>query len=198
MRVVKCKYFDSQKKLDSFIRTSVTIFYSLLYFKSRPGFDELKCLYLVISVIDKRLSGNIQKQAIAPFVDDHISSILGAEYKMNRSFLVLSTSSCSAWHSCNEWIPSENDQMPVHKTRPVRIPYQGSWYVIPSQGLLKLKSPIWVPVPVQQNGYGIVRAAAEATGKRAHQYWIASWTLRSGTEGGIYTCNWKDSSCSQL
>jgi len=96
MRVVKCKYFDSQKKLDSFIRTSVTIFYSLLYFKSRPGFDELKCLYLVISVIDKRLSGNIQKQAIAPFVDDHISSILGAEYKMNRSFLVLSTSSCSA------------------------------------------------------------------------------------------------------
>jgi len=57
--------------MGSFIRTSGTIFFSFLYFNSWLGFDELKYLYSVISVIDKRLSGNIQKQAIAPFVDDH-------------------------------------------------------------------------------------------------------------------------------
>ena len=41
-----------------------------------------------------------------------------------------------------------------------RIPFRGSWYVIPSQGFFKLKSPVWVPVRAQQDGYGIVRRAA--------------------------------------
>ena len=37
------------------------IFYSLLYLNSRLGFNGLKYLYSVISVIDKRLPGNIEK-----------------------------------------------------------------------------------------------------------------------------------------
>jgi len=37
---------------------------------------------------------------------------------------------------------------------------RGSWYVIPNQGLLKLKRPVWVPVRAQQKGHGIVGAAA--------------------------------------
>ena len=63
----------------SIIRISSTIFHSLLYFKSRLGFDGLKCLYSVISVIDKGLPGNIKKCAIVAFVDSQsaISRILG-------------------------------------------------------------------------------------------------------------------------
>jgi len=34
-------------------------------------------------------------------------------------------------------------------------------YVIQCQGFLKLKSLVWVPVRAEQNGHGIVRAAAE-------------------------------------
>ena len=41
-----------------------------------------------------------------------------------------------------------------------QIPYRTSWYVIPYQGFLKLKCPLWVPVRAQQNGHGIVWAAA--------------------------------------
>ena len=66
--------------MGSIIRTSGTIFYSLLYFYSRLGFNGLKeDLYSVISVIDKRLPGNTKKWEIAPFVDDQsaISRILG-------------------------------------------------------------------------------------------------------------------------
>ena len=40
-----------------------------------------------------------------------------------------------------------------------RILCQGSWYVIPCQGFLELKSPAWIPVRAQQNGH--------ATGQRA-------------------------------
>ena len=35
-----------------------------------------------------------------------------------------------------------------------RIPQQGSWYVIPRQGMSKLKCPAWVSVRAQQNGHG--------------------------------------------
>jgi len=44
--------------------------------------------------------------------------------------------------------------------RAFHIPYWASWYVIPYPGFLKLKCPVWVPVRAQQNGCGIVRAAA--------------------------------------
>jgi len=33
------------------------------------------------------------------------------------------------------------------------------WYVVPSEGFLKLKCPVRVPVRAQQNGHGIVQAA---------------------------------------
>ena len=39
-----------------------------------------------------------------------------------------------------------------------RIPYRPSWYVIPYQGVLKLKCPVWVRA--QQNGHGIILVAA--------------------------------------
>ena len=57
--------------MGSIIRSSGTIIYSLLYLNSRIGFNELKYLYSVISVIDKRLPGNTKKWTIAPFVDGH-------------------------------------------------------------------------------------------------------------------------------
>ena len=68
-----------KNKMGSIIRSSGTIFYSLLYLSSRIGFNGLKCLYSVISVIDKRLRGNTKKWTIAPFVDGHsaISPFLG-------------------------------------------------------------------------------------------------------------------------
>jgi len=70
-----------KNKMGSIIRTSGTILYSLLYFNSRLGFNRLKDLYSVFSVIDKRLPGNTKKWAIAPFVDDQsaISRILGGK-----------------------------------------------------------------------------------------------------------------------
>ena len=65
--------------MGSIIRSSGTIFYSLLYSNSRIGFNGLKYLYSVISVIDKRLPGNTKKSTIAPFVDGHsaITPFLG-------------------------------------------------------------------------------------------------------------------------
>jgi len=47
--------------MGSIIRTSGTIFYSLLHLNSRLGFDGLKYLYSVISVIDNSLPGNTIK-----------------------------------------------------------------------------------------------------------------------------------------
>jgi len=47
--------------MGSIIRSSVTIFYSLVYFNSQIGFNGPKHLYSVISVIDKRLPGNTKK-----------------------------------------------------------------------------------------------------------------------------------------
>ena len=43
------------------IRAIGTIFYSLVYLNSRIGFNGLKYLYSVISVIDKSLPGNTRK-----------------------------------------------------------------------------------------------------------------------------------------
>jgi len=57
------------------IRTSGTIFYSLLSFTSWIGLNRLKYLYSVISVIDKRLPGITKKWTIAAFVDDKSSCI---------------------------------------------------------------------------------------------------------------------------
>ena len=70
-----------KNKMGSIIRTSGTILYSLLYFNSRLGFNKLKDLYSVFSVIDKRLPANTKKWTIAPFVDDQsvISRILGGK-----------------------------------------------------------------------------------------------------------------------
>ena len=63
-------------------RASRTIFYSLLYLNSQLGFNELKYVYSVISVIDKRLTGNTKKWIVAPFMDGQraISRILGGIY----------------------------------------------------------------------------------------------------------------------
>jgi len=47
--------------MDSIIRSIGTIFYSLLLLNSRIGFNGLKQMYSVISVIDKRLPGNAKK-----------------------------------------------------------------------------------------------------------------------------------------
>jgi len=47
--------------MGSIIRATGTIFYSLLYLNSRIGFNGLKYLYSVISVIEKRLPGNTTK-----------------------------------------------------------------------------------------------------------------------------------------
>jgi len=47
--------------MGSIIRFNGTIFYSLVYDNSRIGFNGLKYLYSVISVIDKRLPGNTKK-----------------------------------------------------------------------------------------------------------------------------------------
>ena len=53
------------------MRSIRTTFYSLLYVNQRIGFDGLKCVYSVISVIEKRLPGNSKKwtlSAISPFL----------------------------------------------------------------------------------------------------------------------------------
>jgi len=47
--------------MGSITRFSGTIFYSLVYFNSQIGFNGLKYLYSVISVIEKRLPGNTTK-----------------------------------------------------------------------------------------------------------------------------------------
>jgi len=47
--------------MGSIIRSSGTIFYPLVYVNSRIGFNGLKYLYTIISVIDKRLPGNTKK-----------------------------------------------------------------------------------------------------------------------------------------
>jgi len=68
-----------KNKLDSIIRASGAIFYSLLHFNWQLGFKVLKCVYSVISVIEKRLSGNTKKWTIAPFLDGQsaITRIVG-------------------------------------------------------------------------------------------------------------------------
>ena len=47
--------------MGSIIRSSGTMSYSLVYFNSQIGFNGLKYLYSVISVIDKRLPGDTKK-----------------------------------------------------------------------------------------------------------------------------------------
>jgi len=77
--VVKCKIMFHKNKIVSIIRCIGTIFYSLVYVNSRIGFNGLKHLYQVISVIDNSIPGNTKKQGIAPFVDGQsaISPFLG-------------------------------------------------------------------------------------------------------------------------
>jgi len=50
--------------MGSMIRSSGTVFFSLQYLNSRLGFNGLKYLYTVISVIDNSLPGNIKKEGI--------------------------------------------------------------------------------------------------------------------------------------
>ena len=47
--------------MGSIIRSTGTVFYSLLYINSREGFNGLKYVYSVISVIDNSLPGNTEK-----------------------------------------------------------------------------------------------------------------------------------------
>jgi len=66
----------------SIIRSTGTVFYSLLYINSRQGFDGLKYEYSAISVIDNSLPGNTKKYGIALFVDGQsaISPFLGGSW----------------------------------------------------------------------------------------------------------------------
>ena len=61
-RVVKCKYYVLQKKICSIIRSTGTVFYSLLYLNARQGFNGLKYVYSVISVIVDSLPGNTKNR----------------------------------------------------------------------------------------------------------------------------------------
>ena len=72
--------------MGSIIRASGTIFHSLLCFNSQLGFNGLKYLYSVISIIDKRLPGNTKKRTIALIVDGQsaISCILGGPYQEGK------------------------------------------------------------------------------------------------------------------
>jgi len=60
--VVKCKYYVSQKKMGSKIRSTGTLFNSLLYLNSRKGFYGLKYMYSVLSVIVDSLPGNTKNR----------------------------------------------------------------------------------------------------------------------------------------
>ena len=55
--------------MNSIIKSNGTVFYSLLYLNSRQGFNGLKYVYLVISVIVDSLPGNTKKQGIDKVVD---------------------------------------------------------------------------------------------------------------------------------
>jgi len=48
--------------MGSIIRSTRTVFYSLLYLNSRQGFEGLKYLYPVISVQMERLPGNTKNR----------------------------------------------------------------------------------------------------------------------------------------
>jgi len=61
-RVVKCKYYVSQKQMGSIIRSTRTVLNSLLYLNSRQGFNGLKHLCPVISVKMERLPGNTKNR----------------------------------------------------------------------------------------------------------------------------------------
>jgi len=91
--------------MGSIIRPIGTIFCSLLYLNSRIGFNRLKYLYSVISVIDKRLPGNTKKW----FVDGQsaISPFLGG-IRVSYShtfFLTTHTFSVSLFLSHNHMLP---------------------------------------------------------------------------------------------
>jgi len=49
-------------KMGSIIRSTDTVFYSLLYLHSRPGFNGLKYVYSVISVLVDSLPGNTKNR----------------------------------------------------------------------------------------------------------------------------------------
>jgi len=68
-----------KNQMSPMIRSSGTIFYSLLYFSSRVGFSELKHLYPVILVIVDSLPANTEMSGIDKLVDGQsvISRILG-------------------------------------------------------------------------------------------------------------------------
>jgi len=84
-RVVKFKYDVSQKqngfnnKKKCYNHWIVSL---LLYLNSQVGFNGLKYLYSVISVIDNLLPGNTEKERIALFVDSQsaISVMTHVEY----------------------------------------------------------------------------------------------------------------------
>ena len=61
-RVVKYRYYVSQKQNGSIIRFTGTVICSLLYLNSRQGFNGLKYVYSVISVIVDSLPGNTKNR----------------------------------------------------------------------------------------------------------------------------------------
>ena len=61
-RVVKCKYYFSQKQSLFNNKSTGTAFNSLLYLNSRQGFNGLKYMYSVILVIVNSLPGNTKNR----------------------------------------------------------------------------------------------------------------------------------------
>jgi len=57
----RAQYYVSQKQYGFNNKISGTVFYSLLYINSRQGFNKLKYVHSVISVIDNSLPGNTKK-----------------------------------------------------------------------------------------------------------------------------------------
>jgi len=79
-----------ENELSPMIRSSDTIFYSLLYLNLRLSFGRLKYLYTVISVSVDLLPANTKTMAIDMFVDVHIvnSRILGGLLSHNVTTLL--------------------------------------------------------------------------------------------------------------
>jgi len=61
-RVVKVNIMFHENKLGSIIRSTGTVFYSLLYLNSRQAFNGLKYVYSVISEIVDSLPGNTKNR----------------------------------------------------------------------------------------------------------------------------------------
>jgi len=125
-----------KNKMGSDIRSTRTVFNSLLYLNSRQGFDGTKYLCLVISVKMERLPGNTKKSAIRPFVDGHsaISPSLGGRgpthplLTTSRKDTNLSIAPNFKYLSSNSGYVIHVYHHPSHCTR--KPPFAASWTLL--------------------------------------------------------------------